>query len=257
MINILCILTKHFAPSMKSQKKPNEIYTYGYGRLSVLGGVITSLILIIGSVMVVLNALNKIIHPEVINYNGMILFAVFGVLVNFCAAVFTHGGISLNQKAVNLHMLEDVLGWLIVLAGGIIMKFTDFSPIDPILSIGVSIFILINAVKNLNESVGIFLEKAPIEPCIGKIKEHLLQVDGVLDIHHIHIWSIDGQSTFSTMHIVANRYSHEIKEKIREELSDFGIIHSTLEFETAEENCRYKHCRLELNNSLGHHKHHH
>ena len=71
----------------KSKKKPNEIYTYGYGRLSVLGGVITSLILIIGSVMVVLNALNKIIHPEVINYNGMILFAVFGVLVNFCAAV--------------------------------------------------------------------------------------------------------------------------------------------------------------------------
>ena len=109
----------------KSKKQPDEIYTYGYARYSVVGSVITTLILLVGSVLVVWNAVERILHPVEIDYNGMILFAVVGVVINFCAAFFTREGDSLNQKAVNLHMLEDVLGWLVVLIGAVVMRFTD------------------------------------------------------------------------------------------------------------------------------------
>ena len=86
----------------KSKRQPDNTYTYGYARYSVLGSVITTVILLLGSIMVIYNAVIRIIHPVEINYNGMILFAVVGTLVNFCAAWFTKDGDSLNQKAVNL-----------------------------------------------------------------------------------------------------------------------------------------------------------
>ena len=241
----------------KSKKQPNEIYTYGYARYSVIGGVITTLILLFGSVMVISNAVGRIIEPTEIDYNGMIIFAVIGVCVNFGAAFFTREGDSLNQKAVNLHMLEDVLGWAVVLVGAIVMRFTDFSLIDPIMSIGVSVFILVNAIKNLKEIIDLFLEKTPHGIDVNEIKEHISKIDGVFDVHHIHIWSMDGQSNYATMHIVTNSDSHQIKEKIREELREHGIAHVTLELESKDEHCREKNCHVEFSaNSSGHHHHH-
>lgn len=108
----------------KSKKKPDDKYTYGYTRYSILGATVTNTILIIGSILVIFNAIERIINPAQINYDGMIIFAVFGVAVNFLATYFTKNGHSLNQKAVSLHMLEDVLGWLVVLIGAIVIKFT-------------------------------------------------------------------------------------------------------------------------------------
>ena len=101
----------------KSKKQPDEVYTYGYARYSVVGGVVTTLILLLGSVAVVYNAVIRIISPVPVNYGGMIVFAIVGVVVNGGAALFTRDGDSVNQKAVNLHMLEDVLGWIVVLIG--------------------------------------------------------------------------------------------------------------------------------------------
>lgn len=241
----------------KSKKQPDETYTYGYGRLSVIGSVITTLILLVGSCFVVYNAVCRIITPTEINYNGMILFAVVGVAVNFCAAFFTREGDSLNQKAVNLHMLEDVLGWAVVLVGAVVMRFTDFAIIDPIMSIGVAVFIFVNAAKNLKEALNLFLEKTPHGIDIREIKEHLLGIDGVLDIHHIHIWSMDGYHNYATMHIVTDAEPSHIKNAIREELREHGIGHATLELEEEGEHCHEKHCHLEFESHSGHHHHHH
>lgn len=241
----------------KSKKQPDEKYTYGYSRYSVIGSVITTFILLFGSVAVILNAVKKIIEPSQINYNGMIVFAVVGVIINFIAAYFTRHGDSLNQKAVNLHMLEDVLGWAIVLVGAIVMKFTDFAIIDPIMSVGLSIFIFINAVKNLKEAVDLFLEKTPHGTDINEITHHISEIDGVLGVHHIHVWSMDGHNNYATMHIVTNSDSHQIKEKIREELREHGISHATLELETENEHCHDKQCSVEFRQSSGHHHHHH
>ena len=196
----------------KSKKQPDEIYTYGYTRYSVIGSLLTTAILLFGSITVIYNAIGRIISPAQINYNGMILFAVVGVAVNFCAAFFTREGDSLNQKAVNLHMLEDVLGWAVVLVGAVVMRFTDFAIIDPILSIGVAVFIFVNAVKNLKEALDLFLEKTPHAIDVREIQEHIAQIHGVLDVHHIHIWSMDGYHNYATMHIVTNGDPHAIKE---------------------------------------------
>ena len=241
----------------KSKKKPDEKYTYGYLRYSVIGSVITTLILLVGSVIVIINAFNKIMNPTEINYKGMIIFAVFGLVINFIAAFVTHGGGSLNQKAVNLHMLEDVLGWAVVLVGAIIMNFTDIRILDPIMSIGVSVFIFINAFKNLKEVLDLFLEKTPHGINIEEIKNHILEIDGLEDVHHIHIWSMDGNSNFATMHIVTNEDSHKIKEKVREELSEHGISHATLELESVGEHCHENDCSAHLNVNSGHSHHHH
>lgn len=241
----------------KSRKKPDDVYTYGYLRYSVIGSVITTLILLFGSLVVIYNAVLRIIEPTKINYDGMIIFAVVGVAVNFCAAFLTREGDSLNQKAVNLHMLEDVLGWAVVLVGAIVMRFTDFALIDPIMSIGVAVFILINATKNLKEAIDLFLEKTPCGIDIKEIKEHLMELDGVIDVHHIHVWSMDGQVTFATMHVVTNSEAHSIKEKIREELLEHGISHATLELEAENEHCHEECCNIEFSAPLGHHHHHH
>ena len=241
----------------KSKKQPDNTYTYGYARFSVMGSVITTLILLFGSVMVIYNAVLRIINPVEINYTGMIIFAVVGALVNFLAAYFTKDGDSLNQKAVNLHMLEDVLGWIVVLVGAIIMRFTDIRIIDPLMSMGVAIFIFVNALKNLKEVLDLFLEKIPNNISIEEIKHHIKKIDGVIDVHHIHVWSMDGYHNYATMHIVANENSHEIKDKIREELKEHGIGHATLEIERPTDHCHEEHCHIEENHHSGHHHHHH
>ena len=241
----------------KSKKKPDNEYTYGYVRYSVIGSIITTTILIVGSILVIYNAIKRLINPVDINYNGMIIFAIIGTLVNFLAAYFTKDGHSLNQKSVNLHMLEDVLGWLVVLIGAIIMRFTDIKIIDPILSILVALFIFINAIKNLKTIIDIFLEKTPSNINIEHLKEHLLKIKGVEDIHHIHIWSIDGYNNYATLHVVTKSDSKKIKHLVKEELSEHGIIHTTVELEEPGEHCEEEHCNPVLKHHEHHHHHHH
>ena len=240
----------------KSKKQPDEKYTYGYARYSVIGSAITTFILSFGSAMVIFNAINRIIEPVEINYNGMVVFAVIGASVNFGAAFLTRDGESLNQKAINLHMLEDMLGWLIVLVGAIVMRFTNFALIDPIMSIGVAVFIFVNAIKNLKEIIDLFLEKTPRSIDVKEIRGHISDIDGILDVHHIHIWSMDGQCNYATMHIVTNADSHQIKETVREELREHGINHVTLELEIENEHCHEEHCHVEVTKTAGHQHHH-
>lgn len=240
----------------KSRKQPDELYTYGYGRFSVLASVLTTLMLLAGSAIVIYNGIRRMILPVAIHYDGMILFAVVGVCVNFGAAFMTRGGTSLNQKAVNLHMLEDVLGWVIVLVGAVIMRFTDVAVIDPIMSVGVAVFILVNAVKNLKEAIDLLLEKIPHNISVQAVQNHLSAMEGVLDVHHIHIWSLDGQSNYGTMHIVTNAEPYQIKEKVRNELKKLGISHITLELEAENEPCYETHCHTEHCCTGGHHHHH-
>ena len=241
----------------KSKKQPDEIYTNGYARFSVLGGMITTCILMLGSLAVVYNAIDRIIHPAPINYDGMIVFAVVGVCVNLAAAFVTREGDSLNQKAVNLHMLEDVLGWAVVLIGAVVMRFTDLSIIDPLMSVAISVFIFINAAGNLKEITDLFLEKIPDDVDVKELKDHICHIDGVLDVHHIHIWSVDGHRNYATMHIVTEADGKIVKKAVRDELSEHGICHATLELERPDEDCDAKECVIESGHPCQHHHHHH
>lgn len=240
----------------RSKKQPDETHTYGYSRYSVLGGAITTLILLLGSAVVIYNAVRRIIHPTAIHYDGMILFAIIGAAVNLCAAYFTRKGDSVNQQAVNLHMLEDVLGWVVVLVGAVVMRFTDLTILDPLMSIGVALFILINAVGHLKIILNLFLEKTPDGITVNELCQHVGEIDGVLGVHHVHIRSIDGHNHYATMHVVTDDDPATIKAAVRQELLEHGIRHVTLELENSAEECPSKECHVHHGES-GHHHHHH
>lgn len=242
----------------KSQKKPDAAYTYGYGRYSVLGAAITNLILLVGSVVVVYNAVNRILHPIPLHSNGMILMALLGVAMNLAAAWFTHGGESLNEKAVNLHMLEDVLGWVVVLVGAIVIRFTNFTLIDPLMSIGVALFILIHALGGMKEVLDVFLEKTPEGVDPQEIEHHLRHISAVTDVHHLHIWSLDGTSHCASVHVKAKECDTvKLKAMVRAEFAEHGISHVTVELEKEGETCRLQTCKPEKSCRCGHHHHHH
>jgi cobalt-zinc-cadmium efflux system protein len=187
----------------------------------------------------------------------MIVFAIFGVIINFLAAYCTKDGDSMNQKSVNLHMLEDVLGWVIVLIGSILMKFTDIVYIDSILSLGVSLFILINSVKLLLSAIDLFLEKTPNGISVAELKEHLLEIEGIISVHDLHIWSLDGVNHCATLHVVVDDHFKSTKRKVREELHEHGIAHVTIEMETESEPCGEEECHLLKTPEHCHHHHHH
>ena len=240
----------------KSKKQPDEKYTYGYGRYSVLGGAITSLILLFGSAAVIVSAIERLIAPIPVNYDGMIIFAVFGVCINLGAALLTREGKSINQRAVSLHMLEDVLGWAVVLVGAVVMRFTDITVIDPIMSILVAVLILINVFGNLKEILDIFLEKVPDGVDTDELLHHLSEIDGVIDAHHLHVWTLDGQNNYASLHVVTND-PEKVKKAVREELLEHGIGHVTIEVEFADEVCCEKECHVDAIEVSAHHHHHH
>ena len=240
-----------------SKKEPDNIYTYGYSRYSVIGATITTIILIVSGILVIINASNRLINPKPINYDGMIIFALFGVIINFIAAYTTSKGESLNQKAVNLHMLEDVLGWVIVLLASIIIKETSLVIIDPIMSIIVSIFIIVNSTRNLKTILDLFLEKIPNNINIDNLKKELLKIEDVKDIHHIHIWSLDGVNNYATMHIVINKDNKDIKNNVRKKLKDYNINHVTIEIEHLDERCKEVSCHIDNTKETSHSHHHH
>ena len=242
----------------KSHKKPDASYTYGYARFSVLGAAITNLILLFGSAVVVINAVDRIVNPVQIHSDGMIIMAVLGAAMNLAAAWFTHGGASLNEKAVNLHMLEDVLGWVVVLIGGIIIRLTGFTLIDPLMSIGVALFILVNAVRGMSEVLAVFMERAPegIDP--KKLESHIRHMDHVQDVHHIHVWTLDGMNHYLTLHVMAEDCdTWELKKAIRKKMQAHGVDHVTIELERAGEQCDETDCTPRRVQAGCHHHHHH
>lgn len=227
----------------KSKKEPDNIYTYGYIRYSILGALITTVILITGSIFVIINALIRLFNPVTINYDGMLILSIIGIIFNLLAAYMTKEGDSLNQKSVNLHMLEDVFGWIVVLIGSLLIKLFDIVYIDSLMSIFISIYILFHALHNLSKVIDLFLIKVPKNIDIDKIKKHLENNTDIIEIHHIHVWSIDGYNNYATLHVVSNN-SEKIKKYIKKELLKFNISHSTIEFEKEEEKCLEKNCRL-------------
>ena len=239
----------------KSKRSPDDSHTYGYARYSVVGSVITTAVLLAGSAIVIYNSVSRLIRPTPIHYNGMIILAVIGFVVNLAAALFTKDGDSLGQKAVNLHMLEDVGGWAVVLVGSVVMRFTDISVIDPIMSLAVAVFILVGAAKMLGEAVNVFLEKTPVGMNINEISDNIKAIDGVTDVHHIHLWTLDGQKNYATLHIVTDVEAEKIKSEVRRVLSEYGVPHVTIETETTAEQCGEHDCHVDTDEPHRHHHH--
>lgn len=176
--------------------------TYGYRRYALLGGLITAIVLVLGISFVLWNAVGRLFDPQPVNAQGMLLLAVLGVAFNGAAALRVRKGSSLTERVVSWHLLEDTLGWVAVLIGAGVMSVWDLPIIDPLLSIGISIFVLWNVLRTLRQFFAIFLQRAPAGFEVEEFEARARQIPGVAEARHTHSWSIDGQSHVLTTHLI-------------------------------------------------------
>ena len=240
-----------------SKKKGTSHYTYGYRRFSLLSAVIMSVILIVGWVLMMISAIKSFFEPKVVNSIGMLFLAILGIAVNGFAFWrikqwwnwhdHSHAGHSHshdnNTKAVMLHLLEDVLGWVAVLIWSIVMYFTGRYWIDGVLTIGIACYILYNATRNLLSTASIFLQSAPEDVSIQNLNKDLLALTPIKDVHDIHVWSLDGSYTVGSLHIVVDKnLTKDQRNDILTTMKNNHIDHPTIQIETTDGVCHGVKC---------------
>ncbi len=230
-----------------SKKKRDQKYSYGYRRFSLLGALVNSMILLLGSFFIISESIQRLIYPEQPNAKGMLLLAIIGIVINGLAVLRLKKGHSLNERAVRLHLMEDVLGWFAVLIGSIAMIFVNLPILDPVLSLGIACYILFNIYRNLRDTLRVILQRVPEDIDTTNLEEQLKTIKGIESIHDLHLWSMDGMYSILSVHVVISNYSEEknvihIKNQIREKLKAMNIQHSTLEIEYEEErnSCEFR-----------------
>lgn len=226
-----------WALQKKSNKPKDEKYSYGYKRFSLLSSVILSGILLIGSILILIEAITRLFSPQDVNAQGMLWLAILGIIINSAAALSVKKGKTLNERAVFLHIMEDVLGWIGVLVISIVMIFVHLPILDPILSISITIWVLYNVYKNLKSTFNILLQALPKNVDVMKLTKELEEIEDVISIHDLHLWTQDGISHVMTLHIVADSNYDKIKEKVRQKAKTFNIDHVTIELEGSNSNC--------------------
>lgn len=215
-------------------------YSYGYHRFSVLGALINGFVLLAGSIYIVVESIPRFIHPEATNKEGMMGLAILGILVNGMAALRLRKGSSLNEQVVSLHLLEDVLGWVGILIGSILMKFYDWPWLDPLMSLGLAVFILSNVYKNLKQVFQVILQGTPKDVNMVKLEAYLNGLPGVQGFHDLHVWSMDGEFNILSVHLVRpSGDDAAFKQAVRAGLADLHVHHATLELEAPGENCEF------------------
>ena len=230
-----------------SERRRDKHFSYGYKRFSTLSALLTFAILVISSIWIVVNSIPRILNPQEVNSEGMLVLALIGITFNGLAVFKMQGKDSLNTRAVRLHLLEDVLGWIAVLIGGIVIYFTNLFIIDPILSLIIATYIAFNALKNIKSVSKIFLQGIPEDIDMAKVKADIKELNDVFDLHDLHSWSMDGEFNILTIHVVISEECDraravEIKSEVRHILSHNNIQHVTIEIETAAEKCELEDC---------------
>lgn len=226
-----------------SEKGRTPRYTYGYRRYRLFGGLITGLLLLAGLGFVLWHSIARLAHPAEVNAPGMMGLAVLGILFNGAAVLRVRHGSSLTEKLVSWHLIEDTLGWIAVLIGAGIMTIWDLPIIDPILSISIAIFVLWNVGKNLTKVLSVFLQTTPEGFSLTSFENEILAIKGVASVHHIHCWSIDGESHVLSAHIVRDGNTipdTTLKNKVRALLDPEAFEHITLELEDPGEACPHQ-----------------
>lgn len=226
----------------KSKKGANNKFSYGYKRFSLLGALINSMLLLIGSIYVIYEAVKRLMEPEHSDAQGMILFAIVGVAVNGYGAWKVSKGTSMNERVVSLHLLEDVLGWVAVLIVSIVLYFYDIHYLDPALSLLITLYILFNVFKRLKETLFVFLQGVPKDIDLNAIKNSVLQLDNVASLHHTHLWSQEGENHVFTTHIKLKNITEfdqilTVKKEVKNILQEYKFHHYTIETELDAETC--------------------
>ncbi|VAW64500.1 Cobalt-zinc-cadmium resistance protein CzcD [hydrothermal vent metagenome] len=226
-----------------SKKNPTHNFTYGFHRFSLLGALLNGIVLVSGSIWVLSEAIPKLFSPEMPHTVGMFWLAILGVTVNGYAAWKISAGKTLNEKMLNWHLLEDVLGWFSVLIVSVLLMFFNWPILDPLLSILFTLFILINVIKNTSLTIKIFLQSAPDNEMLDAIRNKLTALEHVKAIHYLRLWSLDGERHVLSAHLeidkmISAQEQMQIKKNINIELAEYSLENTTIEFEMPDEICR-------------------
>lgn len=225
-----------------SQRGADKLFTYGYRRFSVLGALITGVLLVSGLALVMWRAIERLQEPEPVHSLGMLGLAVIGILVNGAAFLRLYKGSSLNEQVVGWHLLEDVLGWVAVLIGAAVMAVADWPIIDPLLSLMIGALILFNVFGKLRRVALVFLQSVPEGFDLERFTAEVLRLPLVLSTHHTHVWTLDGERHVLTMHVVLAPSAQRsdivhLRTTIIEMLRNQGVEHATIAFELEGEPC--------------------
>lgn len=228
-----------------SNKKEDGKYSLGYKRYSLLGALLTSVILLVGSTLVIIENVPKLFAPERVNYDGMLVLGIFAIIVNFAASkVVGHGhSHSHNESILSLHFLEDILGWLAVIAVSLILRFTDWYFLDPLLSLLIAAFILSQALPKFWDNIKIFLDHVPSDIDLSQLYQAILAVDNVQTITQLNVWTTDGLEKFAMIHICLEDPDGlaDTQAQLRQQLQAYGITKVTIQTDQSaaehEEHC--------------------
>lgn len=228
----------------------DKAFSYGYKRFSLLSALMISLILLVGSFFVIQASIERLFSPEMPNARGMLFLAIFGLVINGVAAWRMSGGHSLSERSIQLHLLEDVLGWAAVLIVSIVMHFVHLPILDPLLSLAITAWILYNVYFNLRDNFRILLQGVPegvdTESFIREVKE----LEHVVDVHDVHVWTLNGQEHIASLHVVHSlelcgdpKALNELKHEVRHIAHDHhGLEHLTIELDPQGESCGMECC---------------
>lgn len=225
--------------SRLAQKKRDSHFSYGYGRFSLLGAVVSGTAIFFSSLAILFTSVPKILNPSEPNGLGMLALAVLGVAVNGAAALRLAKGSSVGERILIWHYIEDVLGWVAVLLGGLGVYYLGWNWLDPLLAVFIAIFVLRGVWKNLGHVVPLFLQAVPEEIDLKGLEESIRAHKGVADLHDLHTWSIDGQHHILSVHVVQSSSGDTValKTEIREIAAKYGKFHVTIEVEGKSEDC--------------------
>ena len=232
----LALLFSYYAERISTKQSDDE-FTFGYRRFSILSALVNGLILLFGSIYIIFEAVKRFQNPEPVDPDGMLLLAILGIIVNSIAAFKLSKDDGLNSRMVMYHLLEDIFGWVAVLIVSIVLQFKPWYILDSILSILISIIILRGVYKNIVKTVMIFLQKFPDDLEIDKLKEEIMAIDKVLDVHEIKGWSLDDRHHYLRFHIALPEQTvlkeiDELKLEIKKILKRYNVETSTIEFES-------------------------
>lgn len=214
-----------------SNREEDSHYTLGYKRFSLLGAMVTAVILMTGSVLVILENIAKIFHPQSVNDEGILWLGIIAITINVLASLVIRKGQTKNESILSLHFLEDTLGWVAVILMAIVLRFTDWYILDPLLSLAISFFILSKALPRFWSTLKIFLDAVPEGVDIQKIKTDLAELDHVASINQLNLWTMDGLEKNAIVHVCLKEMEHmeTCKESIRIFLKDCGFQNITIE----------------------------
>lgn len=224
-----------------AQAQPTARYTYGYKKSTVLISLFNSLILLIAVGVIIAESVRRMVHPQPIPGGVIVWTAGIGVLVNgFTAWLFMKDRRrDLNVRGAYLHMIADALVSVGVVISGVVIMHTGWTVIDPIVGLLVATVIVASAWSLTRDSLRLSLDGVPAGIDVADLERRMTAVEGVEAVHHIHVWALSTTENALTAHVVLSDPCLLVcvKPKLRELLSEAGIVHATLECETVSEHC--------------------